>query len=149
MIKTHTLVDFNKFESVIEKYLPDCGEGITKATQAITALNNLVYRWFNDGDVFDNTYGLCAGFNNLSTYANWLYNNIPELRPILDRIKEYDLTENGYTELLMDACETVMRNETMLTALDYQPAVGSIYEEKGPFEFIEFDDEEEDMYWDF
>lgn len=44
------------YDEVIELYLPDRGEGKTKATQIVTAVNKLIYKWFNDGDVYDNTY---------------------------------------------------------------------------------------------
>lgn len=49
---------FDKFEWADEKYLPCRGEGETKATQIVTAINKLVYKWYNDGDVFDNTHYL-------------------------------------------------------------------------------------------
>ena len=50
--------DLIKFEELNKKYLPERGEGETKATQIVTALNKLIYKWYNDGDVFDNTYHL-------------------------------------------------------------------------------------------
>ena len=43
-------------DELLDKYLPDEGEGKTMATQAVTAMCKIVYRWYNDGDVFDNTY---------------------------------------------------------------------------------------------
>ena len=35
---------FNKFNKVTEKYLPLCGEGKTKTTQIVTAVNKLIYK---------------------------------------------------------------------------------------------------------
>ena len=44
---------FRKFEPFNRQYLPDRGEGDTLATQAATAVTKLVYKWYNDGDVYD------------------------------------------------------------------------------------------------
>ena len=64
---------YNKFKDINEKYLPDEGEGDTLASQIVTAINKLVYKWYNDGDVFDNVNsGLQGWANDLSSYANWL-----------------------------------------------------------------------------
>ena len=49
---------FDKFETINDRYLPSQGEGETKATQVVTAVTKLVYKWYNDGDVYDNTYAL-------------------------------------------------------------------------------------------
>lgn len=35
---------FNKINKVTEKYLPLCGEGKTKTTQIVTAVNKLIYK---------------------------------------------------------------------------------------------------------
>ena len=69
--------DFDIFSDIIEEC--DCwtpqGEGEDKGTQIAIATSKLVYKWFNDGDVFDNTYYLEGWANDLSSYANWLYYN--------------------------------------------------------------------------
>ena len=70
----------------IEKdFLPANGEGDNMMSQAVTATTKLIYKWFNDGDVFDNTFGLEGWANDLSDYANWLDENIPEAADILRR----------------------------------------------------------------
>ena len=61
---------FNKFEDIIHKYMPAMGEGETLASQAVTAINKLIYKWYNDGDVYDNRYSLQGWANDLSSYAN-------------------------------------------------------------------------------
>lgn len=138
---------FDKFEETIDKYMPVQGEGDTKASQAVTAVNKLIYKWWNDGDVFDNTYNLEGWANDLSTYANWLYRYAPEAAPILMRIKSCK-TEDDYSELLYALADAVL-DETVLEKLNNEESEGSIYEENGPFKF-EFKDEEddEDDYWD-
>ena len=61
---------YNKFKPINDKYLPSYGEGKNKAEQAVTVVNKLVYKWYNDGDVFDNSYYLEGWGNDLSSYAN-------------------------------------------------------------------------------
>ena len=79
---------FNIFHDINDKYLPDSGEGDNMATQTVTAVNKLVYKWYNDGDVYDNSTasGLDGWGNDLSDYANWLAKNIDGCKDILDRI---------------------------------------------------------------
>ena len=133
--------EFNKFEAVDEKYLPARGEGDTIATQITTAVSKLVYKWYNDGDVFDNTYKLGGWCNDLSSYANWLYKNVEETRPILERIRKIK-NEGEYEDMLLDLCNTVQTLEFL--ADKETEKVGSVYECDGPFEFREFGDYDED-----
>lgn len=130
---------FNKFTKVNEKYLPDYGEGETKATQIVTAVSRLVYKWYNDGDVFDNTYLLEGWCNDLSSYANWLDKNT-EAGEILHRISEC-LDENNYEDLLKDLADMLL-DENYLAEQNEIEKIGSIYECEGDFHFEE--DEEED-----
>ena len=77
----------SKQQELIEKYLPPRGDGDNQATQAVTALCKLTYKWFNDGDVYDNHYYLQGWANDISGSANWLYNNIPITQSLLMEIK--------------------------------------------------------------
>ena len=142
-----------RFEELDDKYLPDSGEGDTKATQIVTAVNKLVYKWYNDGDVYDNVNsGLNGWANDLSDYANWLYKYVPASKPILETI-EGIYTESEYEDLLKELADTLLTEE-FLAQENEEPKVGSIYECSGPFQFNEhWDDEEEyenedDNYWD-
>ena len=127
--------DFDKF-TADAKYLPKRGEGETKATQISTALNKLVYKWFNDGDVYDNTYNLEGWWNDISDFANWLYENTTDTaKEILDRIK-YIETEDAYEHLLYDLC-TELSNEEYLAEQDKHPKVGSVYSCRGHFEYVD------------
>ena len=123
---------FDKFDELNNKYLPDHGEGETMATQFCTAVNKLIYKWYNDGDVFDNTYKLDGWANDLSSYANWLYKWVKGTQEILDRICTAD--ENTYEQILKDLADTLLTKES----LEYYaklPAVGSVYVCEGTFEF--------------
>ena len=138
--------DFDKFRDIIRKYVPDRGEGETMASQAATAINKLIYKWYNDGDVYDNRYLLQGWANDLSSYANWLYEYIPQTRDILDRIEQD--TDNTYSDTLMLLAEKVLTPE-FLNELESRSKVNSIYEAEGPFEFIEDRDYDEDDDYDY
>lgn len=137
----HDWSEFNKFKNS-GKYLPDRGDGTSKGTQAATALSKLIYKWYNDGDVFDNRYNLEGWANDISGSANWLYYYVPETRSILNRIKTIS-SKGEYTDLLYDLAELV---DPKIPALNREPKVGDAYDEEGPFEFEEYSDDEDDEY---
>lgn len=143
--------DNRRFDAVNDKYLPDMGEGETKATQICTAVNKLVYKWYNDGDVYDNQHYLSGWCNDLSSYANWLRaNTTPEAAGILDCIAD---CRNGddYGDLLKRLADKLL-DEAYLDRESKNPTVGSIYDCEGPFVFREEeekeDDEEDDEEWE-
>lgn len=138
---------YNKFDEITDKYMSNQGEGDTLASQIVTAINKLVYKWYNDGDVFDNVHsGLSGWANDLSSYANWLYKYCEEAKPIL-----YDIygmgDESDYETLLQELADACL-NEEFLKEFE-KPKQGSIYNCDGPFEFSEYsEDEEEEDYYD-
>lgn len=142
-------VDWNyynkdEFSRISEKYLPSMGEGESLATQICTAVSKLVYKWYNDGDVFDNSYYLDGWANDLSSYANWLFSYVPEVQNILREIRNCK-TDEDYEELLKnltDYCfsEEFMDNMSRITKR------GSIDDCDGPFHFESYPDEDDD--WD-
>lgn len=138
---------FDQFETIINKYLPDYGEGNTFASQAVTAVNKLIYKWFNDGDVYDNNYALSGWVNDLSSFANWLYTYVKETRPILKRISKIK-NEAGYEYILLALAMTVL-TEDFLSKYSDKVKTGSIYRCDGPFSWVdlsEYDEDEEDWY---
>lgn len=136
---------YNKYENLIDKYMPMRGEGETKASQIVTAVNKLIYKWYNDGDVFDNTYNLRGWANDLSSYANWLYNNT-DTKDILLFIRDC-ISESDYEDLIKNLADTLF-DEEFLKEQDKIEKVGSIYECNGFFEFNENYDDDEDDYYD-
>ena len=140
--------DFIKFEAVIDKYLPETGEGENMATQAVTATNKLIYKWFNDGDVYDNVMsGLFGWFNDLSSFANWIHKYCKDVcGEILLGIADC-YTEDEYTAMLYNLATEIF-DEKYLEALKDRAAVGSIYDCDGPFVFEEmFVEEDEEEIW--
>ena len=140
---------FNKFDEINDVYLPVRGEGDTKATQIVTAVNKLVYKWYNDGDVFDNTGYLTGWANDLSSYANWLYQNTDaNVQNILYGV--FDCNESDYEDLLKELADLLL-DEKVLEEYEKEPAVGSIYDCEGIFKFEEYEEDEgeyeEDEEW--
>ena len=132
---------FDRFEKVTSNYLPNYGEGDTIASQAVTAVMKLVYKWYNDGDVFDNTKYLEGWANDLSSYANWLYNHTDRAK-MLENIFVIS-TGSEYEDLLKELADSIL-DESWLSTQN-KPKEGSIYQCNGKFKFVEygFDDEEE------
>lgn len=137
---------FDEFSDTINKYMQPTGEGDTKASQIVTAVNKLIYKWYNDGDVYSNQYFLQGWANDLSDYANWLYKYVPESKNILAGISDCH-SESDYSTLLYELAERCL-DIYLLDEAETQPKVGSIYNCDGPFEFIEYEDEDDEYYDD-
>jgi len=135
-----------KKDDVIEKYMPRNGEGETKASQVVTAMNKLIYKWWNDGDVFDNTKGLKEGCNDLSSYANWLYIHTTEnARAIMDTV--YDCkNDDDYDVLLNNLGDELLLNTELLKEYEKMDKEGTIYKCNGMFKFEQPVDDEDDWY---
>lgn len=131
--------EFDKFEGVINEYMPSYGEGETMASQAVTAVNKLIYKWYNDGDVYDNTNYLDGWCNDLSSYANWLYNYLGAY--FLDMVWMAE-SDDDYEEILYQLAEFVL-DEDYLERLSRKEKRGSIYDSEGLFKFIDNEDDEE------
>lgn len=133
---------YDKFDGINEKYLPERGEGKTVATQIVTAVNKLIYKWYNDGDVFDNTHHLEGWVNDLSSYANWLYENTKDAWKILNKISDC-ISDSEYEDLLQELADKLL-NEEYLAEQNKLGKVGTIYDCDGKFKYVE--DNEDDYY---
>ena len=142
--------DSEEIKKVEEAYLPVRGEGETMATQITTAIAKLVYKWYNDGDTYDNVHAMKGWCNDLSSYANWLARHIDGAEEILNGIFEISGSErecsNQYENLLKELCD---RFQTMEFLEKYKnvPKVGTVYDCDGPYVFDDSPEEEEDD-WD-
>lgn len=141
-IQTRSSVDwdyFDRFDPVIQKYMPLRGEGNTMASQIVTAVNKLIYKWYNDGDVYDNTHYLKGWANDLSSYANWLRKYAAGAGDILDSISlVYSFGE--YETLLKDLADLCL-NEGYLSEYNV-PREGTIYDCDGVYVFRLLDDDD-------
>lgn len=134
---------YDKFEDVNDKYLPYKGEGTTKATQIVTAVTKLIYKYYNDGDVFDNTHYLKGWANDLSDYANWLYYHT-DTRNILDKIA-HCINDEKYEDLLKELADKLL-NEEYLAEQNEIEKVETIYNCVGKFKFVDEEEGYEDYY---
>lgn len=130
--------DFSTPESdrISDKYLPESGQGDTMMSQAVTAASKIIYRWFNDGDIFATANEWCASNafgNDLSSYANWLDQHIPETSKNLARIEDV-YSDNDYTQLLYDLMKAVFTDE-MAKKYAGKEKTGDIYSCKGDYKF--------------
>lgn len=135
---------YDKFEGLIDKYMPMSGEGDTKASQIATAVNKLVYKYYNDGDVFDNTHHLEGWANDLSSYANWLYENTKNAWKILNKISVC-YTNEDYEDLLKELADELL-SEAYLAEKNKEKKAGTIYDCDGKFKYEEPEDDGEDWY---
>ena len=137
---------FDRFERVRDTYLPTWGEGETKATQIVTAVNKLIYKWYNDGDVFDNRFGMEGWCNDLSNYANWL-DKYTEAGHILEAI--YGCYSDRDYEKLLKYLANLLLDAEYLEEQDEVEKVDTIYRCDGRFKFIKYkDNDEEDEDYD-
>lgn len=136
---------FDKFNDLTEKYVSPYGQGETMATQICTAVTNIIYHWYNDGDVFDNTYHLKGWWNDISSYANWL-SKYADGDIVLDNIETCD-SEDDYEDLLKELADGWM-DSNYLNEMNEMPIQGDIYECNGKFKFKEpKGEDEEDEWW--
>ena len=135
--------EFERFEWADDAYMPRTGEGDTLASQMVVAVTKLVYKWFNDGDVFDNHYMIEGWCNDLSSYANWIDKH-SDAGGILYGISDcYNASE--YEQLLYHLCEYLLE-PGYLAELAEKPRDGSVYDCDGVFSFEEQEEDEEDWY---
>ena len=116
---------------VIDKYLPFMGEGDTKASQIVTAVHKLFYKWYNDLDVYDTTC-LPGGYNDLSSYANWLdRHTTQEASEILSGV--LSCRSIGEYEHLLTRLADVLLDESYIESQAAAAKVGTIFECNGQY----------------
>lgn len=99
-------------------------------TQIVTAVSKLIYKYYNDGDVYDNTHGLKGWAHDLSSYANWLSENT-DAGEILNRIFDCSC-EGDYEKILKDLADKLLSEEYLEEQHQYG-ITGTIYVCSGKF----------------
>jgi len=132
------------FLNLADKEMPGSGDGDSRLTQWLVAVNKLSYKWWNDGDVYDNTGHHKGWANDISGSANWLYSYMkPEYGAVLKSVH----TEHDYDKL-MKQIESISnglaKDEAFVEKLRKEPKVGDPYDEEGPFRFVDHDDDDYD-----
>ena len=128
---------YDSFDRQMIEYLPDRGQGETMATQIVTAVTKLVYKWYNDGDVYDNTGMLSGWANDISDYANWIA-KYTDVKNILDGV--FTATADEYEVILKKVADRLLDLE-YLEQMNKVPAKGDIYDCAGDYHFVEEEEE--------
>lgn len=126
-------------KDIVRKYMTSYGSGGSMASQIVTAVYILYSKWYNDGDVFDNTYHIEGWVNDISSFANWLYDyaNVKELDEIA-----FVITDEDYSELINKICDHCL-TESFLAPYVNKPPIDDIYTATGHFKFVETEEEDE------
>lgn len=135
---------FDKFEDITDEYMESSGEGSTMASQIVTAVCKLIYKWYNDGDVYDNTHHLNGWWNDLSSYANWLSKYAVGTADILEEISDA-FNDDDYEDILKELADYTLDKE-YLEKYECEKQ-GTIYKCDGEFAFEEICEDEEEDEW--
>lgn len=123
---------FDKFNKVLDIYMPDQGEGNSVASQIATAVAKIAYRWFNDGDTVSSSWAVQSGTDEggMSQFANWLFTNIGESRQMFrDWLEKFDnesVSDSEYEDFLYDVCQNLL-DPDLLDGYSTEPKRDSIY----------------------
>lgn len=124
---------FDKYNHIINKYLPEKGQGDSFATQVVTAVYTLIHDWYWDGNVYDNRHTRFLGYGKgLASYGNWL-SKYTICTGILNRI--YVCRSYGEYSYILKDLARVLLNEEYLEKMCHEPIKDNIYTCKGKFKF--------------
>ena len=124
---------FDQFDPVLDNFLPPNGEGTNLAQQFTVATNKLIYGWYNNKDVYDNTHNITGGDDNLSSYANWLASRDDTCKQILNKIKDVKLY-GQYEDILKVLADYVWTQKDFEELLN-TPKTGSVYNATGDYKW--------------
>lgn len=129
-----TLKDYVELaeDSIFKEYLPNKWEWETKAEQLATAVNKLIYRYYNDWDRYDEDYG-----NNVSNYANWIEKNAFELPESVSTNSEYEANLKEILNKTMD----------MIDNLKNDKKVWSVYKTEWKWTYVEPEEDSDSDSW--
>lgn len=135
--------EFDKFEK-INSYLVDSGEGDTLANQIATSVSKIIYRYYNDGDIYDNQQPMGSidvenAMEGLSSYANWLAQHIDGMEQILEQIR-FVQNDHDYINILYKMAELA---ESLIDDYKDSPKEDSVYNCDGEFDIIDYYDTED------
>lgn len=120
-----------KYTEMVDMYVPDIGEGETKASQIATAINFLAREWDINGDFWDDTHTpFRRGQNDVRNQANWLHSHT-EAGKLLERIWDENADIDVILINVMDRC----LGEAYLDKAYHMPKEGTIYHCDGPFRY--------------
>ena len=94
----------NPLETAFELLVPDSGKADTVAGELMRAMNRIMYRDMNDGDVFYEGYGI----ETCGDCVAYICDKIPQLEQDFEDIAMRMLTDRSYTRALEDISEKLL-----------------------------------------
>jgi len=88
------------FESKFEKYVPEMGAANTVGGEIVRAVNRIIYRWWNDGDIPGRGYG------NETCNSSDRY--LERVVPMYVNLRDEYVSEDKYESLMYERMESVM-----------------------------------------
>lgn len=134
-------LDNEFFNELRDKLVPACGKADTVAGEIIRAMDRLIYRFYNDGDMVGDGYGneTC---NGSFRYLHMLIPNCPNL------YRESG-NEDGYVELLADMAGVIANFLSKNPELQSAPNTDdsrSDYDDPQDYEWDRYEEDEDDEY---
>lgn len=126
---------FEKFNYVLDEYMPQRGEGETIASQIATAVAKIAYRWFNDGDTVSSAWDVEGASHpgGVAQFANWLYKNVDRSRGIFNiwrkKFEKEFITDSMYEDFLYNILSFLL-DPDLLDRYVTEPKRDSIYNSK-------------------
>lgn len=131
------MTDEKEYTDIVNKYMESSGEGNTMASQMVTCVSNMIGKWFRNEDIYDNRFKMNWDCNSLSSYANWLYVYVPEVREYLNVIPFCGALE--YEDILLHIVDTIMHEDFISKYIDKDRTDESIYRMCGRFRVVNSD----------
>ena len=106
--------DSSRFQIAFDELVPSQGKADTQAGELIRAMGRILYRWFNDGDVFYKGYGVETVLPSIAFIYKYGPDGVKELvDDAVEKTQEYGdpnfFEENGgYEEFLNNTAEFVV-----------------------------------------
>lgn len=106
--------DSSRFQIAFDELVPPQGKADTQAGELIRAMGRILYRWFNDGDVFYKGYGVKTVLPSVAFIYKYGPDSIKELVDnAVEKAQRYEdpnfFEENGgYEEFLNNTAELVV-----------------------------------------
>ena len=106
--------DSSRFQIAFDELVPPRGKADTQAGELIRAIGRILYRWFNDGDVFYKGYGVETVLPSVAFIYKYGPDDVKELvDDAVEKAQEYGdpnfFEENGgYEEFLNNTAEFVV-----------------------------------------
>ncbi len=132
-------------EPLFDKLVPGQGKAETLEGEMLRAVNRLVYRYYNDGDKYNEGYGT----ETAGPAHSFLVNAVHPLRAKMDSIMgEEKLSDNEYENMLKMVLGLILDYIESKEGEYTKNTQGDIFDYPSEFENMEDYDDEEDEYDD-